>query len=105
MKFLRNDPTLKQRRRELRRNQTNMLTQALVRVDGVSLGQVNYGLNWPALAQVFSVSIYPYSENAAYAYSLNTTQFSNGQHALDVVAIDELGNLSGIGSRYIYIQN
>jgi len=81
------------------------VTQALVRVDGVSLGQVNYGLNWPALAQVFPVSIYPYSENAAYAYSLDTTQFTNGQHALDVVAIDELGNLSGIGSRYIYIQN
>ena len=81
------------------------VTQALVRVDGVSLGQVNYGLNWPALAQVFPVSIYPYSENAAYAYSLDTTQFTNGQHALDVVAIGELGNLSGIGSRYIYIQN
>jgi hypothetical protein len=81
------------------------VTQALVRLDGVVVGQSTYGLNWPALAQVFPVSVYPYSENGAYAYRLDTTQYSNGQHALDVVAIDEAANLSGIGSRYIYIQN
>jgi len=81
------------------------ITQAQVRLDGVVVGQANYGLHWPALSQVFPLSVYPYSEDAAYAYSLDTTLFTNGQHALDVVVYDEAGNLAGIGSRYIYIQN
>jgi hypothetical protein len=81
------------------------VTEAEVRLDGVVVGQATYGLNWPDLAEVFPVSVYPYSENAAYVYSLDTTQFANGQYALDVVVYDEGGDLAGIGSRYIYIQN
>jgi len=81
------------------------VTQVEVRLDSVVIGQANYGQNWPILAQFFPVSSYPYSENAAFTYSLDTTQFTNGQHALDVLARDELGNIAGIGSRYIYIQN
>jgi hypothetical protein len=62
-------------------------------------------VNWPILAQFFPVSSYPYSENAAFTYMLDTTLFPNGRYQLGALATDEAGNVEGIGSRFIYIQN
>ena len=81
------------------------VTKTEVRLDGVVLGQASYGVNWPILAEYFPTENYPYSEAAAFVFALDTTGLANGQHSLDVLVRDEAGNVEGIGSRFIYIQN
>lgn len=71
----------------------------------VPMWEATYEVNWPILTQFFPVSAYPYSENAAFVFTLDTTLFTNGRYQLGALVTDEAGNVEGIGSRFIYIQN
>jgi N-acetylmuramoyl-L-alanine amidase len=73
-----------------------------VLVDGVEVGTAVHG--FPDLA----TSLYPgYPESAApgWRFSLDTTAFSNGEHFLEVVVTDDLGNDTFIGKRRFVIAN
>jgi hypothetical protein len=76
----------------------------LVYIDGVLLGNVNYGYYREDIASLFPGYA---NSNAAHGYfDIDTTAYSNGLHTIQWTAADNAGNSDGIGSRYfVTIQN
>jgi hypothetical protein len=76
----------------------------LVYIDGVSLGNVNYGYYREDIASLFPG--YANSNGAHGYFDIDTTAYSNGLHTIQWTAADNAGNADGIGSRYfVTIQN
>lgn len=76
-----------------------------VLVDGRFVGNAAYGL---IRTDVFDLSFYPGYPNLAapgYQFQLDTRQFSNGEHFIDVVVTDNLGVTTYIGKRRIVVNN
>ncbi len=74
-----------------------------VYVDGINLGHPTYNLYRSDIAGLFPN--YANSNGAIGYFSLNTTAYANGVHTISWAAIDNAGNVDGIGSRYFSIQN
>jgi hypothetical protein len=72
-------------------------------VDGINLGHPTYNLYRSDIATLFPN--YANSNGALGYFYLNTTVYANGVHAISWAAIDNAGNVDGIGSRYFTIQN
>ena len=69
-------------------NQT--VSKVEILVDGALIGQATYGLSRPDIPAAFPNA----SANLGYQFSLNTTQFLNGPHTLQVRITDSTGNIA-----------
>ena len=74
-----------------------------VYVDGINLGHPTYNLYRSDIAALFPN--YANSNGASGYFYLNTTAYANGVHTISWAAIDNAGNVDGLGSRYFTIQN
>jgi hypothetical protein len=74
-----------------------------VYVDSVKLGNPQYNIPRPGIAEYFPG--YANSDGPAAEYTFDTTAYSNGVHTIHWIAADDAGNTEGIGSRYFTIQN
>lgn len=74
-----------------------------VYVDGKKLGHPRYNVARPDIAGYFPG--YANSGGPAALYTLDTTKYSNGTHSIFWIALDNAGNVDGIGSRFFMIQN
>jgi hypothetical protein len=72
-------------------------------VDGHSVGNALYGLVRPLITPVYPG--YPDRAAPGWTHSFDTTDFSNGEHYLEVVVTDDLGNDTYIGRRRFVIAN
>ena len=72
-------------------------------IDGKAIGHPRYNNYREDIAGYFPG--YKNSKGAGGYFSLNTTMFSNGIHSIHWTAIDNYGNIGGIGSRFFSIQN
>jgi hypothetical protein len=74
-----------------------------VYVDGVDVGTANYGLSRPIITPVYPG--YPNRALPGWEHSFDTTDFSNGEHYLEVIVTDNLGRDTYIGRRRFVIGN
>ncbi|MCU0287897.1 MAG: hypothetical protein MUF15_16090 [Acidobacteria bacterium] len=74
-----------------------------VYVNGVKLGHPSYNIPRADIASYFPG--YANSGGPAAVYKLDTTKYSNGVHSIFWIALDNGGNVDGIGSRFFNIQN
>jgi hypothetical protein len=72
-------------------------------VDGVFLGNPVYNQYREDIAGLFPD--YNNSNGAVGYFYLDTTLYKNGVHTIQWTAVDDAGNIDGIGSRYFTIQN
>jgi hypothetical protein len=72
-------------------------------VDGVNLGNPVYDIYREDIATLFPG--YNNSNGAVFYFYLNTTNYTDGLHAISVTAKDDAGNTDGIGNRYFTIDN
>jgi len=72
-------------------------------VDGVNVGNAAYNLPREDIATLLPG--YNNSNGAGFSYDLNTTNYSNGVHSIQAIAIDNVVNSDGIGARYFTIFN
>jgi len=72
-------------------------------VDGFDVGTATYGLVRPLITPVYPG--YPNAAAPGWEHSFDTTEFSNGEHFLEVVVTDNLGNDTYIGRRRFVISN
>ena len=81
------------------------VSEVRILVDGNHIGNAAYGLARP---DVLELSFYPGYPNIAapgWQFPLDTQQFENGEHFLDVVVVDRLGVTTYIGKRRFVINN
>ncbi len=71
--------------------------------NAIFVGQPDYGLPRPDIARLFPD--YVNSSAAGGLFYFDTTAFSNGIHQIAWTVRDNAGNIDGIGSRYITIDN
>jgi hypothetical protein len=74
-----------------------------VLVDGEPVGTATYGLGRPLITPVYPG--YPDRALPGWELSYDTTEFSNGEHYLEVVVTDDLGADTYIGRRRFVIAN
>ena len=74
-----------------------------VLVDGTSVGTATYGFARPLITPVYPG--YPDRALPGWQLSFDTTDFSNGEHYLEVVVTDDLGQDTYIGRRRFVIAN
>ena len=74
-----------------------------VLVDGFSVGDAVYGHARPLIAPIYPG--YPDRLFPGWEHSFDTRMFSNGEHFLEVVVTDDLGNTTYIGRRRFVITN
>jgi len=74
-----------------------------VYVDGVNLGHPTYNMYRVDIATLFPG--YANSNGAVGYFYLDTTAYEDGVHTIQWTAVDNAGNIDGIGSRYFTIQN
>jgi hypothetical protein len=72
-------------------------------VDGKPIGRPTYNIYRIDIATLFPT--YANSGGAVGYFYLNTTAFENGLHTIQWSAVDNAGNIDGIGSRYFTIYN
>jgi N-acetylmuramoyl-L-alanine amidase len=72
-------------------------------VDGFNVGTAFYGHARPLITPVYPG--YPDRAFPGWEHSFDTTQFSNGEHYLEVVVTDDLGQDTYIGRRRFVIAN
>ncbi|MFW6176043.1 MAG: hypothetical protein ACOC7L_04395 [Acidobacteriota bacterium] len=77
--------------------------RVLVHVDGREVGEATYGIPTPRVAQRFPG--YPDNPNAGWRLSINSTQFSEGRHDLQVVVVDTEGATTLVGERSFVLDN
>jgi hypothetical protein len=74
-----------------------------VYIDGVNKGHPVYNIYRGDIASLFPGYA---NSNGAHAYfDFDTTAYSNGIHTIAWTAVDNAGNVDGIGSRYFTIRN
>ncbi|HEX4166952.1 MAG TPA: hypothetical protein VHZ55_15920, partial [Bryobacteraceae bacterium] len=70
-----------------------LITQVQVSVDGVVMGSANYGISRPDVcAHHASTPTCAVGANVGYDYILDTTQFADGTHNLQITATDANGS-------------
>lgn len=74
-----------------------------VLVDGKLAGNATLGL--PRSEPAFFYPGYPESLIAGWQFALNTRNYENGEHFIDVIAIDDFGAQTFVGRRRIVINN
>jgi hypothetical protein len=74
-----------------------------VLIDGVPVGQPNYGHYRADIAGAFPR--YSNTNGAIGYFVLDTTKLSNGMHTIAWVASDDQGHSSGLGSRFFTVLN
>lgn len=79
------------------------ISQIRVFVDGTFIGNATPGIGSPVVNSQYPG--YPESTHANWTFSLDTTQFSNGRHSLNVVVVDDFGVTTLIGERDFQIGN
>jgi hypothetical protein len=75
----------------------------IVWIDGVNLGNPIYNIYRADIATLFPG--YANSNGAMAYFDFDTTAYENGVHTIQWTAVDNAGNVDGIGSRYFTIQN
>lgn len=74
-----------------------------VLVDGISVGLATYGFVRPLITPVYPG--YPDRPAPGWEHSFDTRDFSNGEHYIEVVVTDDLGNDTYIGRRRFVVAN
>lgn len=74
-----------------------------VNMNGVNVAHPLYGIGRADVSAFLPG--YANSIAAGGEYTLDTTRYSNGMHAIAWVVYDNQGRVDGMGSRYFYIQN
>jgi hypothetical protein len=74
-----------------------------VLVDNVKVGEAVYGLSRPDIGATWGN--FPNAAHAGFGFSVDTTQFSNGDHTLAIRLLDAAGNSTVIGARTVVFQN
>lgn len=77
--------------------------QIQVLVDGFGVGNATHGFGRPVVTS--SYPGYPESAAPGWEHSFDTRQFSNGEHFLEVIVTDDLGETTYIGRRRFVINN
>lgn len=77
--------------------------RVLVHVDGKEVGEATYGFPTPAIAAQYPG--YPDNPNAGWRLSINSTQFSDGRHAIQAIVVDEEGVTTLLGEREFVLDN
>ncbi len=72
-------------------------------VDGVVVGRAVYGRSRPGVLQQYPE--FPNADGAGYAYSLDTTRFTNGLHTVQVRVTSVSGEVSFLNSRVFQFFN
>jgi hypothetical protein len=75
----------------------------IVWIDGIDVGKCKYNIYRKDIAALFPG--YANSNGAMAYFDFDTTAFENGVHTIQWTAVDNYGNVDGIGSRYFTIQN
>jgi len=70
-------------------------------IDGNRLAAANYGTSRPDIPIAFPGA----STTLGYQYSLDTTAFPNGSHAVVVKATDNLGHVATFATRQVTFSN
>lgn len=79
------------------------VSQVQVYLDGDFQGNAVYGLSRPDILARYPG--YPNSSAAGWSFSLNTQQFADGVHHLQVLVVDGTGAVTLMGEQYINIRN
>lgn len=74
-----------------------------VLVDGTFVGSATTGLLRPGVGMQYPG--YPESPNPGWSLAIDTTDFSNGRHSLNVVVVDDTGATTLIGERDFEVRN
>lgn len=77
--------------------------RVLVYVDGSEVGQATLGFPTPRVAQRYPG--YPDNTTAGWRIQFDSTEFSDGRHAIQAVAIDETGQSTLLGEREFVLDN
>ncbi|HXO18574.1 MAG TPA: hypothetical protein VOA87_01485 [Thermoanaerobaculia bacterium] len=72
-------------------------------LDGNTIGSAVYGFPRPGVSSQYPG--FPDSAAPGWVYALDTTKFSNGQHSLQAIIVDNLGVTTLIGERHFTIAN
>ncbi len=72
-------------------------------IDGVNMGNPNYGLYRADIAALFPG--YANTDSSTGYFQMNTTLWPDGLHTLWWSVTDDMAHTSIVGSRYFYIQN
>jgi hypothetical protein len=75
----------------------------IVWIDSVNVGNPIYNIYRADIAALFPG--YANSNGAMVYFDFDTTAYENGVHTIQWTAVDNAGNVDGIGSRYFTIQN
>jgi hypothetical protein len=79
------------------------VTAVEVLVDGQKAANAQYGLSRPDLAIIWGA--FPNAASSGFAFDLDTSRFSNGDHTLSVRLLDASGNATVLGARVVQFQN
>ena len=77
--------------------------RVVVYVDGREVGRAVYGFRTGAIAKQYPG--YPDNPNAGWRISIDSTQFSDGLHDLQVIVVDRKGQTTLIGERSFVLDN
>jgi Leucine-rich repeat (LRR) protein len=72
-------------------------------IDGVNIGHPTYNIYRSDIASLFPD--YANSNGAVGYFYLNTRKYPDGLHTIQWTAVDNAGNIDGIGSRYFTVEN
>jgi hypothetical protein len=75
----------------------------IVWIDGVNVGNPIYNIYRKDIATLFPG--YTNSSGAMAYFDFDTTAYKNGVHTIQWTAVDNAGNVDGVGSRYFTVQN
>jgi hypothetical protein len=75
----------------------------IVWIDGIDVGKCKYNIYRSDIAALFPG--YANSNGAMAYFDFDTTAYKNGVHTIQWTAVDNYGNVDGIGSRYFTSQN
>jgi len=75
----------------------------IVWIDGTDVGKCKYNIYRKDIAALFPG--YANSNGAMAYFDFDTTAYKNGVHTIQWTAVDNAGNVDGIGSRYFTTQN
>jgi len=79
------------------------VNRVLIYVDGQQVGHAQLGFSTPGVARRYPG--YPDNDVAGWRLEIDSSQFSDGRHAVQAVAIDEEGQSTLLGERELVLDN
>lgn len=79
------------------------VARVVVYIDGHEVGDATTGFRTPLIASQYPG--YPDNPNAGWRISINSTSFADGQHQLQAILIDTLGQQTLLGERRFVLDN